>query len=186
MLFSETPLKGSFLVGLDPKLDERGFFARYFCEQEFGSHGLNTTWTQINNSLSVDTGTLRGLHFQRPPHAEAKLVRCIAGAIWDVIVDVRKESKTFGEWFADKLTAENRTMMYVPEGFAHGFITLVPNSEILYLVSSAYNPEAEQTLHWNDETVGIHWPLKPEIVSDKDSRGLPLNLIQPIDLSTPE
>jgi dTDP-4-dehydrorhamnose 3,5-epimerase len=179
MKFSPTPLFGSYLIDLEPRGDERGFFARYFCEQEFAANGLNTRWVQINNSLSTESGTLRGLHFQRPPHAEVKLVRCLKGAIWDVIVDLREDSETYGQWFGAELSASNRTMMYVPEGFAHGFVSLLPDSEILYLVSEFYTPEAEGTLLWNDPVVGIKWPITPVVISDKDANGKPF--IEPAD-----
>lgn len=168
MDFTQTPLKGSYLINLNYKTDERGFFSRVFCENEFKEMGLNTRWVQINNSLSVTSGTLRGLHFQYPPHSEVKLIRCVRGAIWDVIVDIRKNSLTYGQWFAYELNEENRTMMYVPEGFAHGFISLVDNTEIFYLVSSPYSPQAEGTLRWNDSFHGINWPMIPVLVSVKD------------------
>jgi dTDP-4-dehydrorhamnose 3,5-epimerase len=177
MKFTETPLQGSYLINLQPQTDERGFFARYYCEREFQAQGLNTTWLQINNSLSVETGTLRGLHFQKQPNTEVKMVRCLQGAIWDVIVDVRAGSINFGKWFGAELTSQNRTMMYVPEGFAHGFISLQKNSEILYLVSTVYSPGSEVTLLWNDPLVNIRWPIKPEFISEKDKAGKFLNTI---------
>jgi dTDP-4-dehydrorhamnose 3,5-epimerase len=181
MKYTETPLLGSYLIDLEPRTDERGFFARYFCEHEFLAQGLNTTWVQINNSLSVEAGTLRGLHFQRPPNAEVKMVRCMQGAIWDVIVDLRENSLTFGKWFAATLTAQNRTMMYVPKGFAHGFISLEPNSEILYLVSEFYSQENEDALLWCDESVAIAWPIKPVQISTKDSSAKKLSDIIPME-----
>lgn len=180
MKYTETPLPGSYLIDLEPRTDERGFFARYFCEHEFRAKGLNTTWLQINNSLSVEAGTLRGLHFQRPPNAEVKMVRCVQGAIWDVIVDLRAGSINFGKWFGAELTAQNRTMMYVPKGFAHGFISLQPNSEIIYLVSEFYSPTEEDTLLWNDKEVGIAWPVQPLQISAKDAAAKSLSNISPI------
>ena len=168
MNFTPLPLAGAYLIDLEKKEDERGFFARYFCEREFSEQGLNTRWVQINNSMSGDVGTLRGMHFQRPPHAEVKLVRCLHGSIWDVVVDLRKGSDTYGKWFGATLSDENRTMMYVPKGFAHGFVSLESDSEILYLVSDFYAPEAERTLLWNDPDVGIQWPIEPRIISAKD------------------
>lgn len=171
MIFKNTKLEGNYLIDLEPHADERGFFARYFCEKEFSEKGLNTRWVQINNSMSRDVGTLRGLHFQRAPHAEVKLVRCLRGSIWDVVVDLRQDSKTRGNWFGATLSNENRTMMYVPEGFAHGFISLKPNSEILYMVSESYAPEHERTLKWNDRDVGIDWPIEPSVISEKDLHG---------------
>lgn len=175
MIFTETKLKGNFLIDLQPQTDQRGFFARYFCEKEFSEEGLNTRWVQANNSMSIDVGTLRGLHFQRPPYAEVKLIRCLRGSIWDVVVDLRKESNTYGKWFGTTLSDANRTMMYVPKGFAHGFISLEPNSEILYLVSDFYAPKLEGILIWNDPDVGIQWPLAPQIISEKDLTGMSLD-----------
>jgi len=174
MNFQETFLEGNYLIHLEKSEDERGFFARYFCEKEFFKKGLNTTWLQINNSMSKNIGTLRGLHLQKAPHAEVKLIRCLKGKVWDIVVDLRKESKTFGKWLGATLSDENRTMMYVPKGFAHGFVSLEPNSEILYLVSNFYTPQSEETLLWNDPDVAISWPLQPSIISDKDNNAKPL------------
>jgi dTDP-4-dehydrorhamnose 3,5-epimerase len=176
MIFEETKLKGSYLVRQELKEDERGFFSRCFCKKEFLEQGLNTQWMQINNSLSKEAGTLRGLHYQREPNAEVKLVRCLKGSVWDVIVDLRDGSKTFGKWFGSKLTEVNRRMMYVPKGFAHGFISLKPYSEIIYLASDYYEPNLEVTLHWNDPDIAIKWPIKPRIISKKDSSGLLLRV----------
>ena len=182
MKFKDTSLPGNYLIDLDLREDERGFFARYFCEKEFSNAGLNTRWVQINNSMSCDIGTLRGLHFQRPPHAEVKLIRCLRGSIWDVVVDLRKGSDTYGKWFGVSLYDKNRTMMYVPKGFAHGFVSLESDSEILYLVSDFYAPEAEGTLIWNDPDVGIQWPIQPQVLSGKDSQGRLLRDIDPLEL----
>lgn len=182
MIFKETKLKGNYLINLELKEDERGFFARYYCEKEFSQKGLNTKWVQVNNSVSKEGGTLRGLHYQREPNAEVKLVRCLRGAIWDVVVDLRDSSKTFGNWFGAKLSDENRTMMYVPKGFAHGFVSLEPNSEILYLVSNFYSSEAEGTLVWSDKRIGIDWPINPKVVSSKDLSGNSLENTLPIKL----
>lgn len=168
MIFTKTPLEGSYLIDLERLGDPRGFFARYFCEQEFLNQELNTHWAQINNSFSEERGTLRGMHFQIGSSAEVKLVRCTAGIVWDCIVDMRPSSSSFGKSFGVTLSAENRTMMYVPKGFAHGFITLAPASEVIYLVSHPYDPEAERGLVWNDPEVGIHWPIEPTVISDKD------------------
>lgn len=177
MKFKETKLKGNYLINLEIKKDKRGFFARYFCEKEFLKQGLNTKWVQANNSLSKEVGTLRGLHFQREPNAEVKLVRCLKGAIWDVVVDLRDGSETFGKWFGAKLSDENRTMMYIPKGFAHGFVSLEPNSEILYMVSNFYSSDSEGTLIWSDKTIGINWPILPLVISEKDKEGLKLEQI---------
>jgi len=182
MIFKETKLEGNYLINLQLKEDERGFFARYYCKKEFSQKGLNTKWVQINTSASKEVGTLRGLHYQREPNAEVKLVRCLKGSIWDVVVDLREKSKTFGKWFAAKLSDENRTMMYVPKGFAHGFISLEPNSEILYFVSDFYAPNLEGTLIWNDKKVEINWPIEPKVVSDKDLKGINLEKIIPIEI----
>ena len=174
MHFRETNLKGSFYIEQEKREDSRGFFARSFCSSEFKTFNLNTSWVQINNSLTKDIGTLRGLHFQIEPHQEVKLVRCIRGAIYDVIVDLRKDSLTFGKYFGIELNEDNRIMIYVPKGFAHGFITLKKNSEIFYLVSQFYHPESERTLKYDDLDVSINWPLKPNLISDKDKKGLRL------------
>ena len=140
--------------------------------------GLNTEWQQVNNSMSVRSGTLRGLHFQVSPHAEVKLVRCIHGTVWDVVVDLRSSSNTYRHWFGTEISARNRTMMYVPEGFAHGFLSLSPNAEIIYFVSSVYEPEAERILLWNDSDVGIKWPKTPTCMSEKDAAGAPLKILE--------
>jgi dTDP-4-dehydrorhamnose 3,5-epimerase len=176
MIFKKTTLPDIYLVDLDRYEDKRGFFARYFCKKEFSKRGLNAKWVQINNSMNKKIGTLRGLHFQKYPNSEVKLVRCIKGSVWDVVVDLRKNSKTFGKWFGSKLTEVNRRMMYVPKGFAHGFISLKPYSEIIYLASDYYEPNLEVTLHWNDPDIAIKWPIKPRIISKKDSSGLLLRV----------
>lgn len=169
MIIKKTKLEGAYLIDIEKREDERGFFARYYCKEEFKANNLESSWVQINNSLSVNKGTLRGLHFQQSPHSETKLIRCLRGAIWDVIVDVRLNSETYGNWFAAELNAENRTMMYVPKGFAHGFISLTNDTEILYMVSEAYNPIFERTLRWDDKFHDINWPMQPIIISEKDS-----------------
>jgi dTDP-4-dehydrorhamnose 3,5-epimerase len=170
MEFTETPLAGAYLVDLEKRGDARGFFARFFCAREFAERGLETRFVQINNSLSGDASTLRGMHYQLPPAAEVKLVRCIAGALWDAILDLRPHSPTFGRWFAAELTADNRRMMYVPQGFAHGFLTLAPNTEALYLVSAFYAPERERGVRWDDPRFAIAWPSPPRAISEKDAR----------------
>ena len=168
MRFHKTPLEGAYLVELDKRGDHRGFFARMFCENEFGAAGLETRFVQINNSLTVEKGTLRGLHYQLPPAAEVKVVRAIKGALWDVIVDLRPGSSTYLKWFGAELTEDNRSMMYVPRGFGHGFITLTYNVEAFYLDSAFYSPEAERGLRWDDPGIGIEWPVEPQEMSDKD------------------
>lgn len=168
MKFTETPLKGAFLIDLEKREDERGFFARAFCVNEFKQHDLDANIVQINNSLSVDKGTLRGMHYQLAPKAETKIVRCIKGALFDVIVDLRKDSPTFLKWFGAEITADNRRMMYVPKGFAHGFITLEPHTEAFYMVTEFYAPEMERGIRYNDPALAIEWPIEPVVVSDKD------------------
>ena len=169
MKFNKLILDGAYTIDLDPNSDERGFFSRLYCQKEFNNLGLETNWKQINNSFSKNKFTLRGLHYQREPMSEIKLVRCIKGCIWDVIVDLRSNSKTFGKSYATELDENNRRMMYVPKGFAHGFLSLTENSEILYLVSEFYSKDYEQTLHWNDPIHDITWPASPNIISEKDS-----------------
>ena len=175
--FKSTDLEGSYLIELDLINDSRGFFSRLFCARDFAERGLNSKWVQAHMSSNNSTGTLRGLHFQSSPKTETKLVRCQKGAIWDVIVDLRVESDSYGQWFSCHLTAENRTMVYVPERFAHGFITLEPNSEVMYFTSEFYEPQFERTLSWNDQSVGINWPIRPSVISDKDLLGKSLNEI---------
>lgn len=170
MKFHDTPLDGARVIDLEKRGDERGFFARYFCEREFAAAGLETSFVQINNSLSVKKGTLRGLHYQLPPAAEVKVVRCVRGAMWDVIVDLRPDSPTFKKWFGLELTADNRLMMYVPRGFAHAILTLTDDTEALYLVSAFYAPNLERGLRWNDPAIAIEWPIKPVEISAKDAK----------------
>lgn len=166
--FIPTPLAGAYIVELEKREDERGFFARGWCAEEAEQVGLNPRVVQSNISFNHRAGTIRGLHYQRPPFQEAKLVRCIDGAIHDVIVDLRRESNSFGKWFAADLTRENRLALYVPEGFAHGFQTLEDGTEVLYSVSAPYHPEAEGGIRFDDERLGIVWPLRPTVVSQKD------------------
>jgi dTDP-4-dehydrorhamnose 3,5-epimerase len=169
MLFTETSLPGAYVIDLDRREDERGFFARAWCRREFETHGLDAELVQCNLSSNPRAGTLRGMHYQVPPDAETKLVRCVRGAIFDAIVDVRVDSSTFGEWLGVELSAENGRMLYVPEGFAHGFETLVDGTDVYYQVSAYYAPGAEQGLRWDDPAVAIEWPLPPTIISRKDA-----------------
>lgn len=168
MIFNETPLKGAYTIELNKKGDERGFFARLFCINEYDTLGLDNNIVQINNSLSATKGTLRGMHYQLAPKAETKIVRCIRGALYDVILDLRKDSPTFGKWYSVELSAENRRMMYVPKGFAHGFLTLVDNTEAFYLVTEFYAPDSERGVRWNDPKFNLKWPFEPLVISDKD------------------
>ena len=168
MIFTELALKGVYLIEPDRREDERGFFARTFCAEEFSAHGLSPTVVQCNISFNRHRGTLRGLHFQAPPHSEARLVRCTRGNIYDVIVDLRPDSRTFKQWDAIELTADNRRMLYVPEGVAHGFQTLADDTEVLYQMSEFYHPECARGIRWDDPAFEIKWPVANPIISDKD------------------
>lgn len=170
MIFRETNLRGAFIIEIEKLEDNRGFYARTWCKNEFDDHGLCNRFVQINNSLTRRRWTIRGMHFQVHPYEETKLFRCINGAIFDVIIDLRKDSPTYMDWIGVELTADNRKMLYVPQGFAHGFQTLTDNTEILYLVSQFYTPKAERGLRWNDPAINIDWPQKSSIIiSDKDN-----------------
>lgn len=149
--------------------DERGFFSRLFCSEQFQEQGLAENFVQINHSLSRDRGTLRGLHYQLPPKEEVKLVKCIQGSVYDVIADVRPDSETFGQFFGAHLGEQNGLMMYVPKGFAHGFYTLQPDTEVVYFVSSCYSPDLERGIRWDDPFFQMSWPSAPTILSEKDS-----------------
>jgi dTDP-4-dehydrorhamnose 3,5-epimerase len=168
MKFTEIHLNGAFLVNPEKKEDHRGFFARFFCENEFKAHNLVSQYVQINTSLTIAKGTLRGMHYQLQPSAEVKVVSCTKGSLFDVILDIRPDSPTFGKWYGTELTSENRTMMYVPRGFAHGFMTLQENTEVLYMVSAFYAPELERGIRYNDPGFNIQWPVNPVEISDKD------------------
>jgi len=169
MIFHKTKLKDAWLVEPELRGDQRGFFARTMCWEEFAHQGLVSEFVQQNTSFSAQRGTLRGMHFQLLPHAEVKLVRCIKGAIVDVIVDIRESSPTYLQHQIFELTEGNRLQLYVPEGFAHSFQTLTDDVEVSYLVSSPYTPEAERGLRYNDEHLGIDWPVPVTEVSDKDA-----------------
>lgn len=168
MMFHETKLRGAFEIHLDPHADDRGFFARSWCQKEFEAHGLNPKLVQCNISFNTRKGTLRGMHFQAPPHAEAKLVRCTKGAIYDVVVDLRPSSPTYREWVTAVLTATNRRVIYVPEGCGHGFLTLEDETEVFYQMSEFYNPESARGVRWNDPAFQIVWPEKVEVISERD------------------
>jgi dTDP-4-dehydrorhamnose 3,5-epimerase len=169
MKFTETWLPGAFLIEIEPRRDERGFFARTFCRREFEEHGLETNLVQCSLSFNHLRGTVRGVHFQRPPCQEAKVVRCTAGAIFDVIVDLRPHSPTFLKYFAVHLTAENRRTLYVPKDFAHGFQTLADETEVSYQMSEFYAPELAAGLRWNDPFFAIPWPLAVSVISQQDA-----------------
>jgi dTDP-4-dehydrorhamnose 3,5-epimerase len=172
MIFVETALKGAYVVDLKRIEDERGFFARAFCQNEFKANQLTPNVAQINTAFSRKRGTVRGMHFQKAPWEEAKLVRCTRGAIYDVIVDLRQGSPTRGHWLGVELTEENRKMVFAPEGFAHGYQTLVERTEIYYQTSQFYAPEFASGVRFDDPALGIVWPLPVEIISDQD-RGWP-------------
>ena len=171
MRFTETRVSGAYLVEPEPRTDERGFFARVWCRDEFAAHGLTAEFVQCNDSFSARRGTLRGLHYQVAPHGEVKLVRCVRGSVFDVVVDLRPGSSTYKRWVGTTLSAENRIMMYVPEGCAHGYLTLEDASEVVYPVTSPYQPGAERGVRWNDPAFGIEWPIAPPLtMSPKDER----------------
>lgn len=168
MIFRETELRGAFVVDLEKRVDERGYFARSWCREEFDRHGLITDFVQHSVSFSEVAGTLRGMHFQRPPHGETKLVRCVRGAIYDVIVDLRPDSRSYGRWVSVELTAESGRMLYIPALFAHGFQTLAPETEVSYMISAFHRPEASEGLRYDDPQLGIAWPLPVSRIAEKD------------------
>lgn len=168
MIFHPTKLAGVFEIEIDPHRDDRGFFARSWCEKEFQDHGLNSRVAQCNISENKKKGTLRGMHYQAEPHAEAKLVRCTAGSIYDVALDLREESPTFLQWVAAVLSAQDRRMLFIPEGCAHGFLTLEDNSEVFYQMSEFYHPESARGVRWDDPAFQIAWPEKAEFIADRD------------------
>ncbi|MEW6333001.1 MAG: dTDP-4-dehydrorhamnose 3,5-epimerase [Thermodesulfobacteriota bacterium] len=169
MIFRETRLPGVFVIELQRLEDERGFFSRSFCRREFAHRGLNPDVAQCNISVNREAGTLRGMHYQEAPHAEDKLVRCTRGSLYDVIVDLRRDSPTFTEWFALELAADGGRMLYVPKGCAHGFQTLEDDTEVFYQMSAFYQPEAARGVRWNDPAFGIQWPAGTRVIlSDRD------------------
>ncbi|WP_017715483.1 dTDP-4-dehydrorhamnose 3,5-epimerase [Kamptonema formosum] len=168
MRFIETKLRGAFIIEPEPIEDDRGFFARTWCRREFQAHGLNSQLVQCNISFNKKKGTLRGMHYQEPPHQEAKLVRCTRGEIYDVLLDLRPSSPTFKEWVPVVLSAESRRMLYVPEGLAHGFQTLEDSTEVFYQMSEFYVPECAKGVRWNDAAFNIEWPADQRIVSARD------------------
>jgi len=168
MLFTETELKGAFLIEPERREDFRGFFARTWCEKEAAAHTINPRVVQCNVSFNHRKGTLRGMHYQKSPFEEAKLVRCTMGAIHDVIIDLRQDSPTFKRHVGAVLTADNRRMLYIPEGFAHGFQTLEDNTEVFYQMSQFYSPEHAAGVRWNDPTFGIQWPIPEPIMTERD------------------
>lgn len=173
MIFTPLPLQGAYLIDLEPREDERGTFARAFCRKEFEDHGLAVDFVQCNLSSNAKAGTVRGIHYQRPPHAEIKLVRCVRGTVFDVIVDMRGGSPTFVQWYGAELSEKNGSMMYVPEGFAHGYQALTAGGTVFYMVSAFHAPGAEAGVRYDDPSIGVRWPLPAGHVSEKD-RGWPL------------
>lgn len=171
----ERKMKGVYEIAPSPHSDKRGFFMRTYDTNIFKEAGIEREWVQENHSKSEEKGIVRGLHFQLPPHTETKLVRCIAGAVLDVFVDLRKDSPTFGEWDAIELTEENKKMILIPRGFAHGFCTLTEVSEVLYKVDNFYAPKAEKGLLWNDPELGVEWPIEVGMVSEKDKNNMSLS-----------
>lgn len=169
MRFVPLEIDGAWLVELEPISDERGSFARTFCAREFGAHGLATSYVQHSRSYNRTKGTVRGMHYQKPPHQEAKLVSCSRGAIFDICLDLRPQSRTFGRWIGHELSAENGRQFYIPEGCAHGFQTLSDDAEISYLISQYYAPEASAGVRWDDPRFGITLPLPVSTISAKDA-----------------
>ena len=168
MKFIETKLKGAYIIEIEPISDDRGFFARSWCQQEFRNRGLNPNLVQCNISFNLRKGTLRGMHYQAKPHEEAKLVRCTKGAIYDVIIDIRPDSFTFKKWIAVELSSENHKMLYIPEGFAHGFQTLEDNTEVFYQMSEFYHPAGARGICWDDPEFQLEWQLTSKIISERD------------------
>ena len=168
MIFTETKLKGAFIIDIERREDSRGFFARAFCQHEFEDHGLKPVIAQANMAFNHKKGTLRGMHFQTAPHTEVKVVSCFAGAIYDVIVDLRPGSPTYRKWQAFELTAENQRQLYIPAGFAHGFQTLTEGAGVSYLISNFYEPSASTGVSYDDPALGIRWPLPVAAISDRD------------------
>jgi dTDP-4-dehydrorhamnose 3,5-epimerase len=186
MIFAETRLPGAYTIDLEPIEDERGFFARQWCEQEFAQNGLATAVSQASVAYNRSAGTLRGMHWQVDPHGEVKLVRCVRGAIYDVIVDLHPGSNTFADWIAVELTEENRRTLYVPEGFAHGYQTLVDDTEVWYQMSSPYVPEAARGFRHDDPRFGIEWPFaNNKVVSARDLAWAPFSEATLAPLATP-
>ncbi|HEV7610814.1 MAG TPA: dTDP-4-dehydrorhamnose 3,5-epimerase [Steroidobacteraceae bacterium] len=169
MIFTELPLFGAYLVEMQRLGDERGFFARAYCAAEFAAHGLEPELRQCSVSYNARKGTLRGMHYQGAPHEEHKLVRCTAGAIYDVIVDIRTFSPTYRRWYGAELTADNRHSVFIPPGFAHGFMSLTDHSEVYYMISAPHAPESARGVRWNDPAVAIEWPVTPVVISARDA-----------------
>lgn len=176
MKFQSTPLSGLYLIEPEPREDERGFFARVFCVDEFAEHALCTDWLQANVAYNKFKGITRGMHYQHSPNAEVKLVRCTRGSVFDAVIDMRPDSATYLHWYGAQLSELNQNMLYIPEGFAHGYQVLADNSELHYMVSARYAPESEAGVRWNDPLVNIDWPIANGVqLSDKDEQWSLLN-----------
>jgi dTDP-4-dehydrorhamnose 3,5-epimerase len=169
MIFTPSSLLGAFQVELQPHADERGFFARSYCADEFAAQGLGPELRQCSVSFNVHRGTLRGMHFQGAPQEEHKLVRCTAGAVFDVIVDIRESSPTYRRWIGTELTAVNHRALFIPPGFAHGFVSLTDNAEVYYMISAAHAPQLSRGFRWNDPAFAIEWPMLPTVISSRDA-----------------
>ncbi len=168
MIFSETRLPGAFIIDIEPAFDERGFFARTWSAEELARRGLISILSQCSLSFNKTRGTLRGMHYQTAPHDETKVVSCRAGAVYDVMVDLRPASPTFKQWFGVELSAKNYRLVYIPHGLAHGFLTLQDNSEVYYQISGSFVPESTRGVRWNDPAFGIEWPAAPSIILERD------------------
>jgi dTDP-4-dehydrorhamnose 3,5-epimerase len=173
MKFTETGLDGAFVIEIEPRLDERGFFARGWCRREFEAAGIRINFVQANIAFSKNKGTLRGMHFQKAPHAEAKFLRCVRGAVFDVMIDLRPDSPTFKKWFGIELTADNHKMVFIPEGFAHGYLATVDDTEVFYLVSAFYSPDTEGGVRWDDPAFGVKWPMTGNLIISEKDKNLP-------------
>jgi dTDP-4-dehydrorhamnose 3,5-epimerase len=169
MIFIESPLSGAYVVELERLRDERGFFARSYCPEEFAARGLGPELRQCSVSYNARKGTLRGLHYQEAPHEEHKLVRCTAGAVYDVIVDIRTNSPTYRQWFGAELTFDNRVSLFIPPGFAHGFVSLTDHAEVYYMISVAHAPQSSRGMRWNDPAFAIAWPILPAVICARDA-----------------
>ena len=176
MIFTETKIKGVYIIGPELLTDERGFFARSFCKEEFQKHGLDTDIVQCNISYNKKKGTLRGMHYQVPPFEEAKIVSCTKGSIYDVVVDLRRESLTYCQWVATELSERNFKMMYIPRGCAHGFQTLEDEAIVYYQMTEFFHPECARGVRWDDPAIGIIWPVPARIISEKDQKSVDLKL----------
>ena len=170
MNFIPITLQGSYVIELQPFVDDRGWFVRTFCKNEFAAIKHNAEWVQINHSFTQQKGTIRGMHYQLPPYKEIKMVRCVVGKVWDVIIDLRKNSPTFLQWAGVELSAENKKMFYIPAGFAHGFQTLTNNCELIYHHSQFYNPHLEGGIRYDDPVINIKWLQPPSNISERDKQ----------------